>query len=122
MDAPYEIVAFPEIAPPPLRGIVWVLGQKYKLPQGRSSKMKDDEILLLSDSHVCVPLPSPDKALMTDDVRSRLWCTYRKNFRAIGMCFVSVCPGNCCRPAKMTKSHVPEWVWLQVPVTSWVRR
>ena len=105
MDVPYEFVTFPEIAPPPLRGTVWVLGQKYKLPQGRSNKMEDDETLLLSDSHVCVPLPSPDKALMTDDVRSRLWCTYRKNFRPISMCSVSVCPENRCRPAKRLKSH-----------------
>lgn len=40
MDAPYDFVTFPEIAPPPLRGTVWVLGQKYTLPEGKSSKMK----------------------------------------------------------------------------------
>lgn len=101
MDAPYDFVTFPEIAPPPLRGPVWVLGKKYKLPEGKSSKNEDDEILLLADSHVCVPLLSPDKALMTDDVCSRLWCTYRKNFRPISMCSMSVHPENCfILPAK----------------------
>jgi len=56
-DALIEARAFPEIAPPPLRGTVWILGKKYKLPD--------------------------EKPAMSDDIRSRIWCTYRKNFRAI---------------------------------------
>lgn len=51
-----ELVAFAEVTPP-LKGECWVLGRKYCLPH--------------------------DKAAMTEDIRSRLWCSYRKNFRAI---------------------------------------
>ena len=31
-DALVELNAFPEVAPPPLRGTVWVLGKSYNLP------------------------------------------------------------------------------------------
>lgn len=32
-DALVELSAFPEVAPPPLRGTFWVLGKSYNLPQ-----------------------------------------------------------------------------------------
>lgn len=31
-DALVELNAFPEVAPPPLRGTFWVLGKSYNLP------------------------------------------------------------------------------------------
>ena len=32
-DATVELNAFPEVAPPPLRGTFWILGKSYNLPQ-----------------------------------------------------------------------------------------
>lgn len=33
-DALIDVGAFPEVAPPPLKGKTWLLGRQYNLPQG----------------------------------------------------------------------------------------
>ena len=118
----YENATPLEVGPPPLRGDVWVLGQKYSLPTGTLRHLlpltsavdkprvvrgikaswlgclfsnasafiasmqyvvkmhfqRSSEKLLLRNSCVCT-----EKAELLRDVKSRLWFSYRKNFKAI---------------------------------------
>lgn len=60
-----------------LSGEVWLLGERYILPQGISTKFT-----------LCIILSLLDKAALTEDVRSRLWFTYRRGFRAISKCII----------------------------------
>ncbi len=38
-DALIDVGAFPEVAPPPLKGATCVLGQHYYLPQGQLTRL-----------------------------------------------------------------------------------
>ena len=97
-DTLVELEAFPEVTPPPLKGALWILGKKYSLPRGQqvpSQALESSCLELAYDllylfsypcdgcSSVAISSPPADKGDMTDDIRSRLWCSYRKNFRAI---------------------------------------
>lgn len=58
---------------------------------------------------------------MTEDVKSRLWCTYRKNFKAISEYMDRECKG---REREREKERMTVW-WsppLQVALTSPVTR
>ena len=70
----YETFWVEEVPTTPnlLNGEVWLLGEQYVLPQGINTKYT-----------FCNILSPSDKSALTEDVRSRLWFTYRRGFRAI---------------------------------------
>ncbi len=78
-DALVDVGAFPEVAPPPLKGRTCLLGKYYNLPQGQLSRVSSSIVV---SQHVA---PAEYKNFISD-VNSRLWMTYRRSFRAIGVC------------------------------------
>jgi two-component SAPR family response regulator len=60
---------------PTLNGEVWILGKRYASPKGNN-------ILVLIDHSIS--LKTAETKYLVEDVRSKLWFTYRRNFRPIG--------------------------------------
>ena len=90
----YEVLS--DLAHRELKGPVWIMGVKYHLPRGIacSSKMEVTFVLMLQFyCHVAV-----EKEAMMDDIRSRIWCSYRKNFRPISESKLRFLPAESCYP------------------------
>ena len=74
-----------DLAPPPLKGLVWILGKCYSLPQGMNSVL-----VLISFYHANNIIINVynynivDNESLEADIKSRIWFSYRKNFRQIG--------------------------------------
>lgn len=48
-DALFELNAFPEVTPPPLRGTYWVLGKAYNLPMCESLSVTINYRLIIAE-------------------------------------------------------------------------
>ena len=56
-DVATELVTFPDMAPPPLRGECWVLGKKYCLPHGEPATSLTPGSCGRGEAVYCPPLP-----------------------------------------------------------------
>ena len=74
----YEVL--PDLAHRELKGNVWILGVKYYLPRGKL-KVSMTVARCMRLQLYCAAVA--DKEAMLDDIRSRIWCSYRRNFRTI---------------------------------------